>query len=76
MPKTARHTKEDDMLPVERKKGAPNSMSCSIDSDFKSEKDNLEAARNRQVPFEVLLQIMTAYSNFLSDGTIKPRRTE
>jgi len=48
------------MLPVERKEATQNSMICSIDSNVKGEKDNVNIAGNCQVPNEVLLQIMRA----------------
>ena len=66
---TARHKKQKDKYP-ERKETLQTFSSCFVDVDGKGLKDSMKANTPR-LPFEVLLQIMRAYSNFLAGGTIK-----
>ncbi len=69
MLKTGRHKKQKDKYSV-REKRLQNYSSSVADADVKGLKDSMKADAPR-LPFEVLLQIMRAYSTFLAGSTIK-----
>ena len=69
MLQTAKHKRQKGK-DSEREQSLQRDSSCVVDADVKGLKDGMKANTPR-LPFEVLLQIMRAYSTFLAGSTIK-----
>lgn len=72
MLKTPRIKKQRDVKAIGIKESMSNCNESFSDANITGIKDNVKTG-NQQMPFEILLQIMRAYSNFLASGPIKSK---